>query len=503
MTFMQKFYEFLNTIFFQISGKTLVNVTPEIALKQSSEEDQVASSNSEKTSVDLEEERINVAKRTLLTKLYSLEQEIAVFENDFPNEYNDFFQKIESLRASYNSSLEELKKLLTFEIDPDTDTSKVDEVVKLEKDIHEFIESKVKFHIISKRLQQLIKKLNILYNVSIFHSKECEREKVCSQLEYAIQSERKIAEEFKNSYYILADRQLKERIIELLSYVDYQIFKSGIRNSHTSPTDLLNRSVMMADFDEFDYGIAYLAFIKDEVSDLIELLPLISDEECQSGLKKKSEKLLVHLTYYENLNEVLLNPVFWEEIFAFESSLLEMLKMSGVEKEKVKVKLIDKMDIKIDEKDVLVSPIAQANIALVSIFATTHDTRVLLLLKLLKTVSKNTTYKEMYFLSLLFDALEVIQSTPNDLIKHIDKYITKYPYNKQALIDRKQKVINAPNKEYVVIFSLDNYAEEIVQTLKSLNLDFKVVNGNVFVNSFYFNGLENVLSSLQTNTSNL
>ena len=503
MTFMEKFYQFFNSIFSRISGNAIENVTPQLA--SSSEVDQATSSNlsENELSEDSLEERINIAKRTLLTKLYSLEQEIAIFESDFPNEYNEFFQRIESLRASYNSSLDELKKLLTFEIDPDTDTTKIGEVVRLEKDIHNFIESTVKFHIISKRLQQLIKKLYILYNVSIFHSKECEREKVCTQLEYAIQSERKIAEEFKDSYYILADRQLKERVIELLSYVDYEIFKSSIRSSSIQPKDLLIRSVMMTNFEEFDYVTAYIAFIKDELSDLIELLPLISDEECYKVLKKKSEKLLAHLTYSENLNAVLLEPEFWEEIFAFESNLLEMLKMNGVEKEKLKVKLIGKMDITVVEKDVLVSPVANANVALVGIFATTHDERVLLLIKLLKNVSKDTTYKEIYFLSLLFDAIEVIQNTPNDLINHLNKYITKYPYNKKTIIKRKQEVIDSSNKEYVVIFSLDNYAEEIVKTLKNLNFDFKVVNGNVFINSFYFNGLNNVLSSLKTNTQNL
>ena len=182
MTFMEKFYQFFNSIFSRISGNAIENVTPQLA--SSSEVDQATSSNlsENELSEDSLEERINIAKRTLLTKLYSLEQEIAIFESDFPNEYNEFFQRIESLRASYNSSLDELKKLLTFEIDPDTDTTKIGEVVRLEKDIHNFIESTVKFHIISKRLQQLIKKLNILYNVSIFHSKECEREKVCTQL---------------------------------------------------------------------------------------------------------------------------------------------------------------------------------------------------------------------------------------------------------------------------------------------------------------------------------
>jgi len=153
---MEKFYQFINAIFFRISGKAIGNISPQLELQSGSEIDQATSSDTseDEISEDSLEERINVAKRTLLTKLYSLEQEIAVFESDFPNEYNEFFQKIESLRASYNSSLDELKKLLTFEIDPDTDTTKIDEVVRLEKDIHNFIEHTVKFHIISKRLQQ-------------------------------------------------------------------------------------------------------------------------------------------------------------------------------------------------------------------------------------------------------------------------------------------------------------------------------------------------------------
>lgn len=499
---MEKFYNFLNAIFSRLSGKAIGN-NPELALPEFSTAQNATSNIFDEDSEDSLEDRINVAKRTLMTKLYTLEQEIAVFETDFPKEYNEFLQRIEALRASYNSSLEELKKLLTFEIDPDSDTSKTDEVIKLEKDIRKFIESTVKFHIISKRLQRLIKKLNILYNVSIFHSKECEREKVCSQLTYAIQSVKKIAEEFKNCYYILADKQLKERIIELLSYVDYEIFKSSIRSSSMSPEVLVGNSVLMSDFDDFDYATAYMAFIKDELSDLLELLPLISDDGCYRALKKNSEKLLAYITYSEHPERMLLDPGFWNEFLTFESSLLEMLKFYGVDKEKIKVKLIGKMDITVEENEVLVSPITTANVALVSIFATTHDERVLLLIKLLKNVSKDTTYKEIYFLSLLFDALGVIQNTPNELLKHIEKYITKYPYSKQSIIEKKQEVINASNKEYVVIFSLDNYAEEIVRTLKSLNLDFKVVDGNVFVNSFYFNGLENVLSSLQTNTNNL
>ena len=501
---MQKFYGFLNAIFSRFSGDTTENNIPEQALPETPTEQNEISDDLEvkEESEDSWEERINVAKRTLMTKLYTLEQEIAVFENDFPEEYNKFLQRIEALRASYHASLEELKKLLTFEIDPESDTSKIDEVIKLENDIKKFIESTVKFHIISKRLQRLIKKLNILYNVSIFHSKECEKVKVCSQIECAIQAEKKIAEEFKNCYYILADRQLKERVIELLSYLDYYIFKSSIRNDNKAPEVLIKSSVMMEDFDEFDYGTTYMAFLKDELSDLLELLPLISDEGCYRALKMKSEKLLAYLTYFEEPKKMLLEADFWKKILTFETELFEMLNFNGVEKEKIKVELISKMDIAVDEKEVLVSPITTANVALISIFATTHDERVWLLTKLLKRVSKDTTYEEIYFLLLLFDVLEVTKNTPNDLMKHIEKYVTKYPYNQKTIMEKKRKVMKASNKEYVVIFNSNDNEEEITRQLQNLNFDFKIVNGDVLLNSFYFNGLENVLSSLQTNTNN-
>lgn len=506
VTFIERFYCFINAIISRITGKEVQNSTPVLALEESSNVQESASfdvSDEDNSSDDLLEERINVAKRTLMTKLYNLEQEIAIFEDDFPSEYQNFLQRIDEIRASYNSSVESLKKLLTFEIDPETDTTKIDEVIRLENEIKRFIDTTVKFHIISKRLQRLIKKLNILYNVSILHSSECEKEKVCVQLEYAIQSESKLAEEFKTCDYILQDKQLKERIIDLLSYVEYEIFKSGIRNSSTSPESLIESMVMKSQFDSFDYGTAFIAFVKDELSDLLELLPLVSDDGCRVLLRTKSNKLLRNLTYADDSYKTILCSEFWEDFLSFESTLIEMLKESGVEKDNAKVKLICRMDINVNENEVLVSPITTTNFALVSIFATTHDERIMLLIKLLKNLSKDTTYKEIYFLLLLFDALEVVQGTSNDLIKHIEKYISKYPYNHETIEEKKREVFSSSNKEYVVFFSIDDYADSIVRTLENLKFDFKVENGNVFVNSFYFNGLENVLSSLQTNTNNI
>lgn len=500
MTFTQKFHNFLNAIFFRLTGKVIGSNSDQLSLPDLSEQQEVLAE--EEKGEDFEE-KINVVQRTLMSRLYKMEQEIAVFEDDFPAEYNEFYQRIESLRVSYNTSLEELQKLLTFEIDPESNTSKIDEVVKLEHEIRKFIDSTVKFHVITKRLERLIKKLNILYNTSLSHSKESDKEKVRIQLEYIIRAEKKIVDDFKNSHHILMDKQLKERVIELLSYLDYEVFKCSVRNSSQMPNDIISRLILSECFEDFDYASAFTAFIKDELSDLIELLPLISDGQ-RKLLKGKSENLVLEITYSDNSEEKFLDAGFWNKFLEFESTLIQTMKISNIEKEKTTIKIIDRMNVKVEDNEVLTQPITIATNALTSIFATTQDNRILLLIKFLKNLSEEITYREIYFLLILFDIIGIIENTPNCLISHIKKYFSLCPYNKKDIEEKKQKVFDVPNKEYVVAFALDNYMDETVRDLKSLKFDFKIENGKVFVNSFYFKGegLENLLSSLKNNTMN-
>lgn len=502
MKLFKKFFGFLNRIlsyFRKKSGETESPLNTEDELVQ---DDILEQSEEEDMSMN-HEDRINAARRTLLTKLYMLEQEIAVFENDFPEEHKVFTERIEVLRETYNSSLEEISKLLTFEIDPELNTSKSGEVLKLDKDIKRFIQKEVKFHIISKRLQRLITKLNILYNVSIFHSKECEKEKVMSQLKNASETMKEIADEFKECDYILGDRQLKERIVSLLSYADYEVFKTSIRNSNEIPDKLVENLVMVVDFNGFDYTTAFKAFIKDELTDLGDLLSLITDERCSQALRKNLQKLLT-LTYSDDAENQIFNSAFWSNFLSLEHCILEVLKDQGVEKDKCKVNLIVGMDISVDESEVIVLPITNAYLSLTSLYSTTQDKRILLLIKMLKNLSNDVTYKEIYFLILLFDVIGVLQRTPNGLIRHIEKYLEKYPYDAHTIVKKKELLINASDKEdYVVVFSLNDYEEDIVTTLEKLDIDFTVLNNNVFINSFYFNDLENVFKSLQTNTENM
>lgn len=450
-----------------------------------------------------QEERINASKKTLMTRLYILEQEIVIFKEEFPKEYGTFLQRINLLRDEYILALDQLSKGLTFEIDPEIDGYKIGEVVKLEKDIKTFIEKEVKFDIISKRLRRLVSKLNILYNVSIFHSKQAEKEKVLLRLKQALEVEEEVVQELKECYYILNDKQLKERTVELISYADYEIFKASIRNSNMQPSDVVKGLTILTQFEEFDYISCFKSFAKDEISDFNEQILLISNNECRSKFVQKLSKLLQDITYCNNEVEEFLNVDFWNTFLNFESNLLEMLKESGVEKEKIKVKLISKMNIGISENEVLTMPITNTYLSLIELFHITHDERILLVIKLLKNISKDVSYKEIYFLLLLFDVTQVIERTPNGLIKYIQKYLNKYPYNEEEIAAKKKSVISSKNKEYVVVFSLDSHEKEIIATLEKLNIDFKIVDSDIYMNAFYFNGLKNVENSLKANTKNI
>ena len=48
------------------------------------------------------EDMINANHRSVMNKLYILEQEIAIFEKDYPDQFRIFMEEIEDIRASYN-----------------------------------------------------------------------------------------------------------------------------------------------------------------------------------------------------------------------------------------------------------------------------------------------------------------------------------------------------------------------------------------------------------------
>ena len=490
MNFFKKVYNFFKNLFSR-PDEELEEI--EVSIEELEKMANQISEESNKT------EKINASRRTWLNKLYNLEQSITIFEESFPSEYQKYSEKIEKLREDYVTALQNVSSELTFELNPEIDFDYFGRIVKLEKDIEKFIETEVKFDIISKRLHRLIKKLNILYNVSILYSDYGEKEKIKFQLENALESEKKILNDFKNCYYILSDEQFKENILNLISYIDYQIFKTSIRVSNKDTNEIAAKLVTITEFESFDYISAFENFLKDEISDLNELLPLLGDEY-RKIFAKKFKKILTDLTYSERSERKIFDLAFWKSFFENESNLIQMLKSNGVEKEKAKVNLIKRMNISVDDSDVVVLPKTNTYLSLTSLFTKTNNIKILLLLKTLKNISNEVTYKEIYFLLQLFELDDLIKNESNELYKYLEKYFSKYSYNDKTINSKKEQVKYLSTKEYVKIFSFDEYENDIMNTFVTLNIDFKVDGNDVYMNSFYFNGLENVLKSLQNNT---
>ena len=442
---------------------------------------------------------VSLERRTRLTKFYMFEQEIEMFKNDFPSKYAYFLEKIQKLRERYNIALERVNEKYTVEVNPEKNGELLLDICGLEGEIERFINTEVKYVIISKKIQKLITKLNILYNVSIAHPDE--KDKVISQVLRALNAELEIAQEFKQCIYVLKNAQLKERMVTLLSYADYLSFKIILRNSDNMPEEAFSNLILYTEFKGFDYIPTFKAFIEDELSDLGEVLVFINDEKYRNYFEQKLSDLFNEIAYAPDLKALLLDKEIWMKIFEAESSLLECIKGCGVaEKEIVKVKLIDRMNIEVKESEVLTTPKTNANLAFITVFTETQDDKIWFLIKLFKQLSDGITYKEIYFLLLLFDAISVIQNTENLLKKHIEKYIKQYSYNSKAINDKKQLLLDGMTAtKYMKLFPIDEDVEKVASVLQRLKIDFSVEDDGVYINTFYFNGLENIFYGETTN----
>ena len=336
----EKFSDFWNSIFSSSRNE-------EFNIENVDTDELVQDDNIEEIEEEIEQEKIDASNRTIKAKLYLLEQEIAILENGYQNEHKMFMKKIEQIRERCKLNEIESNKVLTFTITPENDLFIKRDISMLRDEIKYFIETQVKFDIFSKQLERLILKLNLLYNVSIFHSNEEERQKAMSQVIHAIEVEKKLINKLKENKFVLLDKQLKDRIVSLISYLDYEIFKLSIRNSGQFPNEL----AVVSEFYGFDYVSDFTAFIKDEITDLIELVPLIKDSRYNELFKQKVLKLLEEFVNPDNDKNQIMNITFWNNFLSLETNLLKLLKTNGVDSPKIK--LIARMDINTNESEVL------------------------------------------------------------------------------------------------------------------------------------------------------
>lgn len=486
--------------------KTTFNPRFEIEEKEEQKEEQKKEQVTENQSAESKEEeiteKINIAKRTINKRLYVLEQEIAVFKEMYPKEAQTFLNKIQKLKTEYIETLEKSKEKLTFEIDPEINGAKKEEIIKIEREVESFINKEVRFKKISQKLQKLIVMLNTLYNVSIVHSKPNEKQKSLQQLENAKNKTIEIAKEFKTSEEILKDPRLKERVIDLISYAEYLTLKISIRNSNQTPKEAIKSLTIIRDFKNFDYINAFLAFVIEEISCGIRNKISILSNELLDKIKEKERKLLEETFYEENF---LYSTNFWNEFMQYETDVISILGVSG---ENAKIPLLPSMKITVKIGEVLDVPITECKYILIKNFATTNDNKILLTLKFLAELSKEVTYKEIYFTLLTFDVLHYIDETPNELKNKIKKYEEKYNYSREKIAEKRKAVKSIKNSttEYLVVFELKESEEDINdilrETLTELNFDFVEKENKILLNSFYFTNLKNIMEILELKTNN-
>ena len=62
---------------------------------------------------------------------------------------------------------------------------------------------------------------------------------------------------------------------------------------------------------------------------------------------------------------------------------------------------------------------------------------------------------------------------------------------------KKEQVLHSSNRDYVYVFTLEEYEEELIEILEDLKFDFKDIENQIYMNQIYFSGLDTVVNSLK------
>lgn len=446
---------------------------------------------------EIEKEKDNkiiISKRTIIAKLYSLEQTISVLNPKFKEAYDSFKNEIDDMRSRYIEELEESGKDLTFEIDPDINIKKLSEVSMLEGKINKFIQEDFRFGNLVNSFGALILKLNELYNVSIYTTGE--ENKVLMQLKNGSNAQEKLVNELKSYEFILKNKSEREEMITLILYTDYMIFKTKLKNGNYLIEDLLIDLISAKEFEGLDINEAFKNYILDELNNLQELAQKITNSAVKRKLLKEIGNFNSTIVY--NTEELITDETIWNNLFRLEKQIIDLLLSSGISKDEAKVKVLSSFTFNINQEDLYVSPRTNAIISLSSIYSGVLQTKAAIALKLLNNLSDNVSYKELYFIFLLLDILDGIEENDDELSNNFEKYKSKYNYSRAEIKEKNEMLKNRYNNSYIFVFSLTDVEKKgMTQALNRLGLDYKLDKDNILFNDFYFKDMKNVMKDLK------
>lgn len=420
-------------------------------------------------------------KNSTITTLYSTEQLLNVIKDDFKQDYDNFMQEVESLRNKYNTILEESNKSLTFYLDPNIDAFMLKDVKSLENRVKDFIDVRYKIEMYIKCLEAFIVKLNMVYNVAIKYTDIDDREKLLERLEKLESLKLEMHKELEEYKELLIREKRYIKACELVSYIEYTILKLNLR---------LNENYTILTNIEEQYYSVFKDYLIDEISDYKDVL----ESNVTSGVKPvfldNLSKLINKIYEDKEAGDTIKNIEVWSTFLENETNTMELLRMEKVDKDKICVKILDRLEVNLKQSDVLVSPVALATIELYEIYIKTHDEKIKFALKFVN-ILHDINYKDLYFIFMLLDILDLVKLHNKKLYRMLKKYELSISYSNKDIQKKKTLVKQLDNKEYYRLFTLDENEPEN-DTLEELNLDYKIEEKVIYINTFYFKGLENI-----------
>ena len=447
---------------------------------------------------EVPEPKVCVGKQSVLSMYYLLKQEIEVFMAFFPEKYKYFMDKIAESERTYHASIDEINhSLLTTALHPEDSPMKRVEVELIQDEIEEFINTEVKAFLAEHKLMVFIAKMNLLYNVTIKHNKVPDKQKAIKQLMHAKETLRSLVDEIVNISYIWKNMHLAERMLELKAYADFTLFKIELRNSDAESQELLEELASSNKFGGFEYAQSFKAFLEDELSDLSELISNVNNATLNRRTQKELLDLYRKLINAEEFIDILTDDAFWREYMRLESFVIGFLVQNGFGSDIAKIRILKRLNIDVKEDDIVISAKVNAYISLMDVWHETGDDKVFVFIKFVEKLRDSVNYKDLYFIAVLFDTVSILCSHPNGLTVYMNKYHDKFHYTQAEICGKKASIQAGFGAKYALAFEcIDELITNTVEkTLKALMLDYKVLNNDIYINTLYFAGIDNVINS--------
>jgi len=451
-------------------------------------------------------EELEEPKETLLDKLKLLTFKISGFKDNLPTEYEDFKQRLESLKSRYDEESLQYElhkdKILTQSLHPEENLTLRNEVASIEIEINNFISTVVACDVIRKRLGSFSVNLQKLYRELIQDSSNKE-----TLVNTAIRKLDEITRPNGESISIAVLKQ--EGLLREVYFSKYLAFKILLRYFGTINEEVFNEEVF-ADSDENE-------FVYQLSNDLEELKCKLSKLNISKDFQEMN-KIFISL---KNFKHTFKSESFWQSLFKLEN-MIQTAKQEIKRSAKMKIeenlsgliKLICNGKIT-GEKEYILNSLSECLVYLKEVELPYENASLYIVSLILEQIPKKAkkSFDELYKLFCIFGAckpaLKMLKNENSVFSVEFLKVheILKDSYSHDTVsVNKKIFLKGNAQKEsvYCRLFTLpdDKMLQDICQVLSSLNLDYKAEESLceciIYINTVYLFDLKSIYSKLIT-----